>query len=55
MPPAIVRTGGWNIAVSDYMTDGSGGGHVQLASGDGKPRTVEAERDGTRWEILSGH
>lgn len=43
----------WLVAVRDYMTDGSGRGHVQVASGGGKPRTVEAERDGTRWEILS--
>ena len=43
----------WNITVHDYMTDGLGRGHVQLESGGGKPRTVEAERDGIRWEILS--
>ena len=43
----------WKLAVRDYMTDGSGRGHLQLESGGGKPRTVEAERDGIRWEILS--
>ncbi len=43
----------WNITVHDYMTDGLGRGHVQLESGGGKARTVEAERDGTRWKILS--
>ncbi|MEO6155859.1 MAG: hypothetical protein ABIP16_09060 [Thermomonas sp.] len=43
----------WNIAVHDYMTDGLGRGRVQLDSGGGKPRTLETERDGTRWEILS--
>ena len=41
-----------HIAIKDYMTDGSGRGHVQLTAG-GKSRKVEAERDGTRWEILS--
>ena len=45
----------WNIAVHDYMTDGLGRGHVQLESGGRKPRTIEAERDGFRWEILSRH
>jgi len=43
----------WNITVHDYMTDGLGRGHVQLESGGGKSRTVEAERDGVQWEILS--
>lgn len=43
----------WNVTVHDYMTDGLGRGHVQLESGGGKSRTVHAERDGTRWEILS--
>ncbi len=45
----------WNIAINDYMTDGSGRGHVQLMAGSGKSRKVEAERDGTRWNILSRH
>jgi hypothetical protein len=44
----------WNIAISDYMTDGSGRGHVQLMAGGSKARKVEAERDGNRWNILSG-
>ncbi|MDI1251959.1 hypothetical protein [Thermomonas sp.] len=43
----------WNVAVHDYMTDGLGRGHVQVESGGGKPRTVEAERNGIRWKILS--
>lgn len=43
----------WRVAVRDYMTDGSGRGHVQLQSGGGKPRKVEAERNGTRWEVRS--
>ncbi len=43
----------WKIAVHDYMTDGLGRGKVQLQSGAGKSRTIEAERDGIRWEILS--
>ena len=43
----------WRIEVRDYMTDGSGSGHVQLETTGGKTRTVEAERDGTQWEIRS--
>lgn len=46
------KDAGWNVTVNEYMTDGSGRGHVQLASGGGKPRKIEAERNGTRWEIL---
>ncbi|MFS8136565.1 MAG: hypothetical protein ACMG50_00410 [Thermomonas sp.] len=42
----------WNIAINDYMTDGSGRGHVQQTIG-GKTRKVEAVRDGLRWDILS--
>ncbi len=42
-----------NLSVHDYMTDGLGRGHLQLESGSGNPRTIEAERDGIRWEILS--
>lgn len=42
-----------NIAINEYMTDGSGRGHVQLVVGGGKAQTVEAERDGSRWDILS--
>ncbi len=42
----------WNIAINEYMTDGSGRGHVQLTAG-GNTRKVEAERDGNRWDILS--
>ena len=45
--------GAWKITVSDYMTNGSGSGKVQMQAGSGKPRTVEAERDGINWEILS--
>lgn len=41
------------IAVHDYMTDGLGRGKVQLQSGAGKSRTIEAEREGIRWEIIS--
>ncbi|MEO6227175.1 MAG: hypothetical protein ABIO61_04865 [Thermomonas sp.] len=47
------KDGSWNIAINDYMTDGSGRGHVQLTTGGGKARKVEAERDGNRWEIRS--
>lgn len=45
----------WNIAVRDYMTDGLGRGHVRLQAGAGAMKTVEAERDGIRWQILSQH
>lgn len=41
------------LAVHDYMTDGSGQGRVQLDINGGAPRTIQAERDGTRWEIVS--
>lgn len=43
----------WKLSVRDYMTDGLGRGHVQLESGGSKPRTIEAERDGVLWKILS--
>jgi hypothetical protein len=42
----------WHVAVHDYLTDGSGRGRVQLESGGGTLRTIEAERTGIRWEIL---
>ncbi len=41
------------IAVRNYMTDGLGRGQVELETGGVKARTVEAERDGLHWEILS--
>lgn len=41
------------ISVNNYMTNGSGRGNVQVQAGSGEPRTVEAERDGINWEILS--
>ena len=43
----------WNLSVSEYMTDGLGRGNVQLKAGTDKPRTIEVERDGINWEILS--
>lgn len=43
------------IMVHDYMTNGSGRGHVQMQVGSDSARTVEAERDGIHWEILSQH
>ena len=43
----------WKLSVRDYMTDGLGRGHVQLEAGGSKPRTIEAERDGALWKILS--
>lgn len=42
----------WKVSVHDYMTDGLGRGHVQVEAGGDKPRTVDAERDGLRWQIL---
>lgn len=40
------------IAVSDYRTDGSGSGEVQLAVGSDAPRVLAVERDGTAWRVL---
>ncbi len=41
-----------NLAVHDYMTDGSGTGNVQLDVDGNAARSVEVEREGTRWRIL---
>lgn len=42
----------WDIAVLDYTTDGSGTGSVRLAAEGKDPRTLDVERDGSRWRIL---
>ena len=39
------------IAVSNYLTDGTGSGTVQLQAGDGAVRTYEATREGTAWKL----
>ncbi|GGK11808.1 DUF2007 domain-containing protein [Luteimonas terricola] len=39
------------IAVSDYATDGSGSGTVQLAAGSGEPQAREVRREGRDWLI----
>lgn len=41
-----------DIAVRDYMTDGSGTGSVQLGLDGKDARSVEVEREGTRWRVL---
>lgn len=41
------------ITVNDYMTDGLGRGHVQVQAGSSTSRTVEAEREGLNWKVLS--
>lgn len=43
------------IAISSYMTDGSGSGQVQLAVGDAPARTLDVEREGTQWRVLRTH
>lgn len=43
------------VAVSDYATDGSGSGTVQVAVGDdGAPRTVAVRREGRDWLLDDG-
>lgn len=40
------------LDVHDYMTDGSGTGSVQLDVDRNAARSVDVEREGTRWRIL---
>ncbi len=40
------------VAVSEYMTDGSGSGSVRVQVDGTAPRVLDVERDGTRWRIL---
>lgn len=42
----------WAMGVQDYMTDGTGTGSVRLRLGGDEERTLEVEREGTRWRIL---
>lgn len=42
----------WDLAVHDYMTDGLGTGSVKLELDADAARTVDVEREGTRWRIL---
>ena len=39
------------IAVSNYLTDGSGSGTVQMQVGDGAARGYEATREGVDWQL----
>ena len=39
------------IAVREYVTDGSGSGRVQLQVGDAAAQAYEATREGTDWQI----
>lgn len=43
--------GARRVDVREYMTDGSGGGTVQVTL-DGKARAVDVEREGERWRVL---
>lgn len=52
MPASHCTAGdGWKIEVGEYMTDGSGRGSVQLLSGTRPARTINAEREGKRWNV----
>ena len=48
-------TGGFAIAVHDYMTDGSGSGTVQLDLDVEDSQLVDVERNGTAWRVLRRH
>ena len=48
-------TGGFVIAVHDYMTDGSGSGTVQLDLDVEDSQLVDVERNGTAWRVLRRH
>lgn len=50
-PRSTCPNGALVIAVSDYLTDGTGSGTVQLQAGDGAVRTYEATREGTAWKL----
>lgn len=45
-------TGGFVIAVHDYMTDGSGSGTVQLDLDVEDSQLVDVERNGTAWRVV---
>jgi hypothetical protein len=40
------------IAVSQYLTDGTGTGSLRVEVDGGTPRILDVERDGTHWRIL---
>lgn len=40
------------VAVSEYLTDGSGSGSVRVQVDGAAPRVLDVERDGIRWRIL---
>ncbi|MFT4178715.1 MAG: hypothetical protein QM612_04525 [Thermomonas sp.] len=48
---ACPSDGALAISVRDYMTDGSGSGTVTLVVGEDKPRVIETQRDGMRWQV----
>lgn len=48
-------TGGFAMAVHDYMTDGSGSGTVQLDLDVEDAQLVDVERNGTAWRVLRRH
>lgn len=39
------------VSVSDYTTDGSGSGTVEVATGGGGPRAVAVRREGRDWHL----
>ena len=48
-------TGGFAMAIHDYMTDGSGSGTVQLDLDVEDSQLVDVERNGTAWRVLRRH
>lgn len=48
-------SGGFAIAVHDYMTDGSGSGTVQLDLDVEDSQLVDVERNGTAWRVVRRH
>jgi hypothetical protein len=48
-PASTCDQGELAVAVSDYSTDGSGSGSVQLAVAGGEPQAVAVHRQGHRW------
>ena len=43
---------GWDVDVHSYMTEGSGAGSVQLDLDGDDSRSLDVEREGTRWRVL---
>lgn len=48
-------TGGFAIAVHDYLTDGSGSGQVQLDLDVEDSQLLDVERRGEQWRVLRRH